>query len=114
MKRAVAVVVGVLLLALVGSTVVLAVEVTRLQDQLASMPAGPPGPVGPHGPPGPPGPEGLVGPRGLPGPQGPMGPEGEGLSLGPFRALVTVGPLGCSELGGFISPGTGPATCDLG
>lgn len=82
MKRAVVVLVGVLILGLTVSTVVLAVQLTRLQNQVAAIPAGPqgpPGPQGPEGPPGPTGPQGEQGPRGFMGLQGPEGPEGSGL-----------------------------------
>lgn len=79
MRRAIPILVGVLLGTLTVATVVLGVELIQLRNEVASVPAGPPGPpghtgpVGPEGSPGPAGPTGPHGPRGFSGPEGPAG-----------------------------------------
>jgi len=78
-RRAISILVGVLLGTLTVATVVLGVELIQLRNEVASVPAGPPGPpghigpVGPEGSPGPAGPTGPHGPRGFSGPEGPAG-----------------------------------------
>lgn len=64
------------ILGLTVSTVVMAVELTQLQGQVANIPAGPIGPQGASGEPGPEGPQGQQGPEGPRGPQGEQGPMG--------------------------------------
>lgn len=116
MKRAIVVLAGVLILGLTVSTVVLTVQMTRLQDQVAAIPAGPqgpPGPQGPEGPSGPAGPEGPRGPRGLEGPPGPQGEPGSVL-VGFARYAVVVSAWTCGDLGGSTFSLSSPPTCDLG
>ena len=60
--------------------------VRRLENELANIPAGPPGRVGPAGPPGPKGGNGAagpIGPKGDPGSAGPIGPKGNTGATGP-------------------------------
>jgi hypothetical protein len=75
--------VGVVLAMLLGlsvSTVVMAVELTELENKVAEIPADPQGPPGPDGPTGA---TGTVGPRGLQGERGPRGIQGEPGPRGP-------------------------------
>ena len=57
--------------------------VRRLENELANIPAGPPGRVGPAGPPGPKGGNGAAGPIGPKGDPGPIGPKGNTGATGP-------------------------------
>ena len=75
--------------------------VRRLENELANIPAGPPGRVGPAGPPGPKGDNGVAGPIGPkrdPGPIGPIRPKVNTGATGPD------GEKGNSGVAGPISP----------
>lgn len=112
MKKALPILVGVLLAALTISTVVFSVELIRLKDEIAAIPAPTQGPSGPEGPQGATGPTGASGRRGAIGPTG--SPAELGLAFGFGRYVVVVGSASCRDLGGFPQAIGEPPTCDLG